>query len=139
MHTGQREENEDFVNLEENQAESFNREWRERAYNGHHAQPALGGAYNSHPAYNHNHRGRNSPLQLTQHPHGNEATTSGVTIEELPGSDEEQEQGMPNVVPPPTTSRVSRLLPSIPRVRRNSPKEGGSRSSPKYSKRTKKN
>lgn len=138
MRTGQREENEDFLNMEEDEAATFNQEWRQRAFGGHHSSlPALG-SYNPHPAYNHNHRA--PPLQLTQRPHSRSeqpsAAAGGVTIEELPPSDEEEVDIRETLVAP--TSRVARLLPSIPRIgRRNVPKDN-TRPSPKTSKRTKK-
>jgi len=104
---------------------------------GHHSVHPSIGSYNPHPAYNHNHRAQ---LPLTQRPHAEQpyVASGGVTIEELPASDnEEEEAGNRDTPPAPTGSSGRRQLPSIPRVgRRNAPKEP--RPSSKTSKRTKK-
>ena len=129
----------------------FEHEWRERTgpygqsrtYISH-ASPtlAIGGpglgvhfAEEPHPAYNHHHRGRHATRSNHQASTSSGSGHSGVTIEELPASDEEVETE-PQAEQKPSTSRLS--FPSIPRISRRSPQSKERAKKASSSKRSKK-
>ncbi|XP_021949039.1 myeloid leukemia factor isoform X2 [Folsomia candida] len=107
MFTGRREENEEFINLEEEEAEDFDREWKNRAYGGRYSHsssmPAIVGA--EHTSRHHNNRAGGRHLQIGYPTRPSESTPS-VTIEELPPSDDE-DVGRSTETPKSTASMPS--------------------------------
>jgi len=126
LFTGQREENEEFVNLEEHEADNFHQEWKQKAYAGRHAHslsvPAItnGGRHSRG-------QGRNA---ITYPSNGPDSMPS-VTIEELPSSDDEGER---NAATPKSTS----LMPEGYTSKRSGGRSKKSSSSPSKSKKSKK-
>jgi hypothetical protein len=106
IYTGQREENEEYINLDEDEAPAFQSEWTRAAHGGIrsgvsevNATPSL----RYHPAYHRQHRDRRADREAQAHAHAqrdaprltpNTTTRGGVTIEELPSTDDEEAEEM---------------------------------------------
>jgi len=135
MFTGQREENEEFVNLDEGEAPTFDREWKQRAYGGgRYTHSTSLPAIADHPRREHRERerhhhrdrtGRHQQIHYHPTPH-TEQPTASVTIEELPPSDDEEQGATSSATmqqqSAPTTSSPSASRHRSPYAKEKKPK-----------------